>query len=262
MENRWIKGTVGLLALLVLITSLIWCYHRIRKEQYKVPVIKFLNTEQAKDFLMGDYDGYLGKLTPMNVYALGVDGKDTLREKWVTSVDAFSKEEKEKLSIAIELAENAIRTIHDEKFRKQLQSIDWQFAKTIHPYYLDGYAHTRADMIWLTDKLIAIYSIPRLARLLVHEKTHLWQRKHPKAMRAWNRDQGFTPIGKLSDVHMSRQNPDLDDYLYADKQGRKMMVIFNKEFPRDLSDVTFTLGVKMEHPNEALAYQLEKIVEV
>lgn len=255
-----LKAGVGLLALLVLIAGLVYCYHRMHKERYKLPNVRMLEKGQTQDFLMYDYDGYMLKLTPINVYALGVSNKDTLREKWVSSADGFHENEKEKLMAAVQLAEEAIQTIQDETFQKQLRSIDWQFAKTIHPYYLDGYPHTRADLIWLTDKVIALYDIRRLAKLLVHEKTHLWQRKFPKAMRAWSREQGFVPIGKLSDVLMYRQNPDVDDTLYADKQGRKLMVTFNKEYPRDLADVSFTLGVKYEHPYEALAYQLEKIV--
>jgi hypothetical protein len=256
------KSICIILACCVLVTSLIWCYKKIKNEGYREPLITFLTEDQAKSFLYSDIDNYLRNLTEPNLHALGADSHQECLEKWLDSCDNWKPREQEKLKEALAIVTFNLRNnLKDEVFLKQLQGIDWQFAKTIHPYYMDGLPHTRGDIIWLTDKVIALTDPERLARLLLHEKTHIWERKFPKVMKAWMDKQGFTPVGNISEDPSYRQNPDLDDKIYVDKHNRKMFVKFNSTKPRNLMDVSYSINHELEHPYEALAYRMEKYVE-
>ena len=255
------KGICLILLSLVIVTSLIWCFKKIQNESFQAPSIYFLDENAARNFLYSDHDGYLANLTQANLHALDAATKEDLLAKWIHSCDPFSHHEQEKLRQAVEIVEHSCGTnIKDEVFRKQLQKIPWQFAKTIFPYYLDGLPHTRGDIIWLTDKVIATSDVERLAKLLMHEKTHIWERKFPKAMSAWMQSQGYAPVGKTIDDVLYRQNPDVNDTIYVDKHNRKMHVRFKHAKPSGLGDVEYTLNYTQEHPYEALAYKMETFV--
>ena len=252
--------TVGLISLVLLVC---WLTIHRKRELFQRVTCTYLTDKETKEFFVKDSDSYLDKLTQVNVHALGAADKDILLDKWIQSTIPFTPEEMGKLQAAAQLVnDNVAKYIKDEVFRDQVQSVKWKFAKTIHPYYLDGLPHTRGDVIFLTEKVIALADIPRLARLLMHEKAHIWERMFPEAMEKWMSKQGYQVVGKVSEFPQTRMNPDVDDFIYKDKLGLTMTVNFTSEYPAGLADVTFSgSGAKKEHPFEVFAYRMERYIK-
>ena len=253
--------------MLVLLCGTILAGLKLKGEQetFVMPVVLFLNEQMSSDFMKADVDGACANLSSVNLYALNVPSHEACLRKWSDSCLTFSEGEKNKLHAAIEIV---IRTIEDKiadkKLKKQLQALPWQFGKTVHPYYLDGLPHTRGDIVWLTDKLLSQYDTRRLARLLMHERMHIWQRKHPKHMQQWMEQQGFKPLMKQSDYSardVIRFNPDVNDTLYLDANGKIMIATYRSLTPSGLLDVQYSSDNKGEHPYETFAYSMETLVD-
>ncbi len=264
----WVQRSCYILGILVLFCGLIYICVKWKREHFQssitLPTILFLSNEMASDFMRHDDDHACKGLSDVNLHAIGVKSHEECMNKWMNSCLSFNDREKERINDAVLLVEQAIdKNIVDKKFKKQLKGLPWQFGKTMHPYYLDGLPHTRGDVIWLTDKLLAQYDVQRLAQLLMHERTHIWQRRYPKYMKQWMDAQGYTFFMKRSDYsanHVIRFNPDLDDSLYLDPNGKLMITTYKSMTPFNLLDVQYSTDNKGEHPNETMAYAMETLI--
>ncbi len=242
------------------------------KEQYVVEMekvipcsVSFLTQSESQQFLKNDNDNYGRSLNKPNLIALGVDNNETLLEKWGDSASEFSDEEKSLLKDACFYVDKVLHLNSKSKtMNKQMLSIPWIFAKTIAPYYLDGLPHTRNNVIWLTDRIMSnalnARDVKILSKLLLHEKTHIWERAFPMEMQEWIHANGFEVVGTVYDDVLYRRNPDLDNNIYKNRDRVKLEVKFRDETPFDLHDVVFSVNSKNEHPYEILAYNIEKLV--
>jgi len=240
------------------IAAIFWICLREKAELYKPAPIHFLTLPQTKTFLFQDSDGFGRSLNAPNLEACGVIHHQDLLDKWHSAASEWSPAEKKKLREAALLADYAINTKLKDPFKAQLGQIEWQFAKTLHPYFCDGLPLTRADIIFLTDKVVAQYPLKELAQILVHEKVHVWERKYPEEMQGWLERHQFVRMYREVDDVMLRLNPDTDGWVYMDKYQKVRGIKFRSATPRDLHDVDY--DQKLEHPYEVLAYQTMKII--
>ena len=224
----------------------------------------FLTKEQASQFLNDNSDQFATQFNSLNLYASGRQSIPDLLSKWSSSTDSFSNEEKEKCKQAISIVKQTIQQkIKDHQFKNQLQSIRWQLGKTIYPYYCDGLPHTREDIIWLSDKTLTHSSVRRLARLMLHELIHIWERFFSQDMDRWMEKQGFKVVGYIKDDPLYRCNPDVNDKKYQNKEGTTLYARYKNQTPSSLMDVDFLNGQSnLEHPYEQLAYKMEQLVDV
>ena len=256
MIKKHIKLIVAALVLLTVLALLVWLMMKRKKEDYVPLPITLLNKEQTEHFLKSDLDGYGRSLNTINLEANGVIHHQDLLDKWSSSASSFTQEEHDKLKEACNVADYIIKSKLDDPFSAQLCTIDWQIAKSIHPYYLDGLPHTRADIIFLTDKVIALSSVETLAGLLLHEKVHLWQRKYPEEIEGWCERYNFVKVKPVDTNPLERRNPDVDGYIYF-KNGKQLGVSFLSHQPKDNLDVLFE--VNQDHPYEQLAYAIQRL---
>jgi hypothetical protein len=249
------------IAIGIVIATVIWLSLRKKSEDYKPTPTLFLTQQQTMDFLISDSDGFGKRLNKANLEANGVFNQQDLFDKWSSSARSWTPEEIEKLKRVAHIVDYIINSKLEDPFKAQMQSIKWQFAKTIHPYYLDGLPHTRADIIFLTEKTVATSEDQELARILLHEKSHLWSRKYEEEMRGWIEKNGFKAMVPVHKDPIQRHNPDINEWLYQDKQGRSLGVRYNSETPRDLSDTKGAYDKTLDHPYEQFAYNIEKLVK-
>lgn len=136
-----------------------------------------------------------------------------------------------------------------------LEKLPWVFAKTTGSAYEDGLPHTRApNIIFLSARTLASRD-KALAKTLLHEKIHVYQRAYPDKAATAIAGAGYAKTGRLRrDVPLIRANPDLDEWIYADPSGRDMALVYSREAPHSIGDVT---GGSGEHPYEVMAYEWE-----
>lgn len=261
--QNWIvrhgKTIMIVLLVAILLGALFWFATYKKSEVYKPLPVHLIDQEQVKQMFQHDFDGYASSLNQVNLEACGVADKEDLIAKWTQSVAKWTTQDQKLLQDAAQIADYAINMQLQDPFKAQMNSIQWKIAKTIHPYYLDGLPHTRGDIIFLTDKILSTSSPSVLARILVHEKVHLWQRKYPKEMEGWMQRIGFNPVKLIQEDPLQRSNPDVNKMLYSDSQQNLLGVRFRNANPMDLHDVDYVR--KMDHPYELFAYQVEKIID-
>ena len=251
------KHILVALGVCVVASAIMWANVTKKAELYTPAPTSFLSKDTTKYFLSGDVDEYGSKLNFVNLESCGVVSYQDLLDKWSTSATDFTSHEKKLLQDAALLADYQINKNIPNPMGSQLQTIGWLFAKTIHPYYLDGLPHTRLDVIFVTDKILSTFSNERLAALLVHEKIHLWQRKYPDEMQGWIDRQKYRKVKRVLEDGLQRMNPDVDEWLYENEQGDLLGVRFNSVKPLDLYDVS-NYSKDNEHPHEQMAYQLQQ----
>lgn len=239
----------------VVIALLVYISVSKKAELYAPSPTTFLSRDETKHFLLSDPDGYGRSLNPANLEACGVASHADLLDKWSSSATSFTPEDVKKLQDAALLSDYQIYKELSDPLASQLRTIGWKFAKTVHPYYLDGLPHTRADVIFLTDKTLTTSSTTRLASILVHEKVHVWQRQHPEEMQGWIDKKNYRQVKRILEDGLQRANPDVDDWLYED--GTTVFgVRYNTAQPHSLSDI-MGYGKDVDHPYEQFAYSIQ-----
>jgi hypothetical protein len=231
-----------------------------KTEDWKQIPTDFLNQSMTYNYLLKDYDGFGKQLNTVNLEANGVTNYEDLLDKWSKSSMNWTKAELHKLKTASHIADIMIQTKLNDPFKSQMSNINWQFAKTMHPYYMDGLPHTRGDIIFLTDKIVAFMPEQKLAELLIHEKTHIWQRKHPDEMSGWMERMKFTKVHKTSEDDLQRMNPDVDHHIYKNKNNQICGIRFKHSQPINLHDISGVYEYKNDHPYEQFAYSVVKTV--
>jgi hypothetical protein len=246
----------GLILVIIIVIFCVLQYKSCKEETYRSDSpINFLSLQQTKHLLETDFDGYGSSLNLTNLKACGVSDFPDLISKWSRSAMGWTLPQQEKLKEAIKIVEHTITTRASIlPTKKQLSDIEWNFACTIHPYYLDGLSHTRGDIIFLSDKVVSQSSVKSLAGILLHEKIHIWQRKFPEDMKAWIAQKGFEATHRVFDDSLERSNPDTNGIIYKD-----LGVKFTSLNPLDLHSVKYNSS--RDHPHEQMAYEIQKWVD-
>lgn len=118
-----------------------------------------------------------------------------------------------------------------------LHGIPWRFAKT-NESVEHGMPHTLSDAIFVSN-------VHRLdAVTLLHEKLHVFQRRHPDATaRLVNRRWRFTAAVPHRHVALARNNPDTDGAWHALPDGILVTGRFERERPNDLTEASAVASV-------------------
>ena len=137
------------------------------------------------------------------------------------------------------------------KFNK----IPWKFGIINGKLYENGLPHTRGDVIILSKRIIR-GNYKWLIELLIHEKTHVFQKLYPDYASNYIKQNNFVKVGHNKGI--VRANPDTDDYTYADMSGNELKAIY-KENAKRIKDVIIQ-DQYYEHPFERMAIDFEKMV--
>ena len=157
---------------------------------------------------------------------------------------------------------------------RRLHSIPWKFVFVDTACELENnFPHTHAHTIFLPSMYFSMSTQQRV-KLLIHEKTHVFQRYYPILHnKIVLHHIGYAVHGYLPshpDFARVRTNPDTNDIIYS--RNRTYVLPILEEHATRLSDVRVVRysaetdrrapnrgpGYKAEHPNEALAYYLEE----
>ena len=250
---------MSILFLIIVILILVCIFYKLNNSKSN---IEFFNKSKTVKFFLDDEDNYVGNLTKYDIISLGCKNHQEYIQKSCEDARDFTDFEKQKLEIACTEADDFFRNQLDIPYVDNitLANMPWILAKTKGEVYEEGYPHTRMNVIFITDNVVDS-SMKNLVRVLIHEKVHVYERLYPQLMNKWLKYHGYKPHKRLKDYKLGRSNPDLDGWVYTDKNGKENVAIFKNENPKGIDDATYAYdrkdGYMAEAPNETLAYYID-----
>lgn len=215
------------------------------KENYENPqnAVHFLSKQDSQEFIMNDIDNYIKNMTKYDLYARKVKDGNEYINKIVYGCLDFTEEQKEKLKRCI---------IRAEKFFNN--GYNWNLSQ-IDYVYEEGFPHTRGTIMFLSPSIIN-YNDDELTKTLIHESIHIYQRFNKKEVNEYLKKYGIQisrKKGTQEKDKLIRANPDLDEYIYIDKNGNELFYKYKSSMPTSINDVIPTVN---EHPYEIMAYKI------
>lgn len=259
MNNKVVVSTLVLL--LVVMISLYTAY-QVYFHYFKVALchrVTFWTRSETSAFLSTDPDKYVHNMTGIDLRARNVASAKEYTDVVLESALDFSSDDKWLLCMCCQKADEFFASHTVEHVPMSfIGSMTWKFALTKGVAYEQGYPHTRADTIFLTDSMLSgtDETLTRtLTRTLIHEKIHVYQRKHPSDMRVILHSMGFKPYALRTKISRIRANPDVDAFIYEWK-NKAMYSCYQSSSPLSINDVRAEDAPEMEHPYEFMAYKI------
>jgi hypothetical protein len=256
--------------ILVLILIGIWYILNIRHNNNAKEVTSYI-IYPSRDYINNiiDDSNYFSRMNNINLLARNINSSPGYIKLYKNSIKDFSIDEKNTLLNACKIVDKY--TDKNNNFKK----IQWKFVKQSNDIE-NGWPHTLGDVIILTTYFFKLNNKTQV-RTLLHEKIHIYQRYYPiltnKLFIEWN----FTPIDKIENIKLSRNNPDINDFVY-EKEGKIIVQLYNSNNPNDIGDSSPYLysdnptkitakeldipsvAGQYEHPNEIMATLLPEII--
>jgi hypothetical protein len=202
----------------------------------------YLSREETANIIKNDNDKYIRNLTKYDLYARDVSMPEEYIYKIIEGCLNFSETQIIKLNNCSKIARN----FFDNKYI-------WKFA-LIDEVYEEGFPHTRMDIIFLSPKVIN-YTDDNLIRILIHESIHIYQRYNIAEINNYLKENNYTVSRRRDSEPLIRANPDLDEYIYKDKDGIEMIYKYKSSMPQGINDI---VPNKNEHPFEKMAYEISE----
>lgn len=193
----------------------------------------FLEGDKARAAIISeDSEAYFSVLGKQEIAALSdrevrdsaIDlQRDVLRDLFQSYVKNFTDEE---ISVIRKLAREVDDEVKD--IWPEFSELKWKFVK-VDNRYCNGFLHTREDFIVMPEKITGLSLLKGrflLKRLLLHEKIHVLQRKHPQAFeKFYGMHWGFKKTATIQSVEslIKRKvnNPDALDLVFVTPIGDK-----------------------------------------
>lgn len=144
---------------------------------------------------------------------------------------------------------------------KKFNNIPWRIGFVCNNNYENGLPHTRHDIIILNKNKINYNSDTKNIRTLIHEQVHVYQKLYPNEVIYYLTNNNFKKVKKITKYDNIRANPDLDNYIYKDKNNIIYKALYNSN-PTSIEDITYYPydNQLYEHPFEKMAIEFEEII--
>lgn len=204
--------------------------------------ITFLTLAESQSFMRNDSDNYIKNLSIYDLRARKALTNDDYLNTAINSCLEFNEQQKEKL---IKCCGEAIKFFNN--------NYKWVFALANNNYE-EGFPHTRGAVIFISP-IIINYNETELIKTLIHESIHIYQRFNKIAIQDYLNQNGYFISRKRDTVLLIRANPDLDEYIYKNKEGKELIAYYNSENPKGITDIQLSVSAE-EHPFEKMAYSI------
>lgn len=254
------KGIYFVLACIAFSFALyIWVKSKMVKNTDK---ILFLSTEDLQSVLMKDADHYYQSLNDIDLKLRKSNSVEDYKGKIFSSCCEGTEDNKLKIINCIKKLEIKLEPIRDESANgieiAKMLDLPWKIGFICDKKYENGLPHTRKDVIIVSNKEIESKTLEETCKLLIHEKTHVYQKVYEKEFsRYLENDYTKKKVRKETP-----SNPDADGYVYTNKKdGTLLEATYNKN-PKGFRDIKFPKNdFKSEHPNEISAYKMEELYD-
>ena len=253
--------------IVIVILLLYYWYDYYKKEENKLfcenyndeeNKIVFLSKNELENILISDIDNFYNKFKKIDYNVRKINNISEYSSNIKNSVSEFTENEKNKIF-------DVIKHIN-EKFTKidlpwlnghKFNNIPWKIGIVTGYDYENGLPHTRGEYIIINRDQLNNHTF---SKTMIHEKVHVYQKMYPDDVNIFLNINNFKKIRKVNENDMIRVNMDIDEWIYADKNGNEYKAIFNQN-PVDIQDVEFTPcnSQLCEHPFEKMAIEISTI---
>lgn len=171
---------------------------------------------------------YFLRMTPADLHARDIGSQQGYKKMYKDSIQDFEQGEKYILKTLV-----AKIDMYTRRFDR-LHSLPWKLCK-ISANIEKGYPHTLGDVIILSATFFDMSENEKLITLL-HEKMHVYQRSYPiQAEQLITNYWGFKVVDKHENYPLARNNPDINNFVYA-KDGKRFIQLYRSKTPTSISD--------------------------
>jgi hypothetical protein len=220
------------------------------------PEIYYMNKKELEDYLIQDVDSYYKNFSNIDFKVRRVNNLNDYYENIKKSCVDIDNDSMKILNNCINNANNKLRKYNIIGFDgNKCANIIWKIGLVKDKLYEEGYPHTRHKVIIIP--LYLLNSKSQLISTLIHEKIHVYQKTYPEDINEYLNNNGFTKYKLRSEYNYTRSNPDMDEWIYKDKNGNIMMTeyIDNAQSIMDVKTIPINTS-KYEHPFEYMAYDI------
>ncbi len=243
--------------LLLIILILICIYKILFVEKYiNVENVYFMNKKELEDYLIKDVDDYYKNFSEKDYKVRNVNNIDDYHNNIKKACIDINDTNNKILNECINTANYKLNNYKYVGFDgKKCANIIWKIGLVKDKLYEEGYPHTRHDVIIIPISLLN--NKKQLINTLIHEKIHVYQKTYPEDIEEYLKENGFTKYKLRKDYNNTRSNPDMDQWIYKNKNGEIMIAEYMNE-PKSIMDVNIkpNNSSKYEHPFEFMAYNI------
>jgi len=239
-NKNYLFFSVGF-GVIILIVFLLIILYTNNYEKFINNII-FLKKEETQKFIELDQDNYIKNLSIYDLRARNVKSTEEYLSIAINSCLDFNENQKNKLTNCVK---EAIKFFNN--------NYNWTFALTNNNYE-EGFPHTRSNIIFLSP-IVLNYSNNELIKTLIHESIHIYQRYNKTEIDNYLNKNGYIISRKKDKNSLIRANPDLDEFIYKDKNGNELIAYYNNEYPKGITDIKLN-SLLEEHPFEKMAYEI------
>jgi len=226
-------------------------------EQFDDNII-FLNNYELLNILLSNNDKYYDTFFENDFYVRNINNIDEYKNLIKKSVTDFNDNQKNKIKKCIY---NANLYFSDLKLNwfdgNKNNKIKWIIGCIKGKLYENGLPHTRNNYIIISDEKVNDYDEEKLTKTLIHEKVHIYQKKYINDIKIYLNENNFIKIKEREKNDNIRANPDLDNWIYKDKQNI-YKAVYNDN-PSSVEDIKYKPinNQSYEHPYEKMAIYIE-----
>jgi hypothetical protein len=225
--------------------------------------IVFLDKTELAALLTEDADHYYDTFNKTDLKMRKSKTIDEYKKTIVNSCCEGEEENKEKVINCIEKVETRLESKRSEKVdgidMGKWLDIPWRIGFVCDKKYENGLPHTRGNVIVLNNKEVLRRNIPELCKLLIHEKTHVYQKMY-KSEFTQSLEKEYEIVERKEGDEKIPANPDVDEYIYRKKSDGFTLKTEYKKDPKTFRDVLYPNNDStLEHPNEIVAYSVENL---
>jgi len=233
--------TIIIIGILILSLILIVAFSGNNKENFTNIDNIYMTAEETINFIRNDSDKYITNMTDYDLIARDSDSPTEYINKIINECYNFTEDHKKRLNVCSIIA----KQYFDNGYK-------WKFA-LIGDIYEEGFPHTRTDIIFLSPKIVN-YDDDALITVLIHESIHIYQR-YNKEINNYLKENGYTISRRRDSEPLIRANPDLDEYIYKDRNGNELFYKYKSTMPTGINDIIPAIN---EHPFEIMAYKISE----
>lgn len=230
------------------------------------PVIHFLKATEIQKVINKDDDHYYDTFHQVDFDVRQIKNKKEYLEKIAKSGCEGDDQVREKITQCIHRVHDTLLSkqhagIHMETFLK----IPWKIGFVCDKRYENGLPHTRGDVIILNAMDVKNRTTSQVCRLLIHEKTHVYQKT--KDMSGYLKE-NYKVVGSTKKKDNKKDesipaNPDTDSFIYKNIETNEVLQGKYNKTPTHFRDISFTRDDHtLEHPFEHMAYNMERLYVV
>jgi hypothetical protein len=219
----------------------------------------YINKNELQNYLIKDIDNYYKNFSDKDFIARKVSNIEHYQNNIKLSCIDINNNIKKTLNNCINKANYKLKKYSCVGFDgPKCANIKWKIGVVKDKLYEEGYPHTRNDVIIIP--LYLLNNSSQLVNTLIHEKIHVYQKLYPEDINEYLQNNGFTKYklrSEYNEMFNTRSNPDMDEWIYKDKDGNIMMAEYIDN-PKSIMDVK-TIPInnsKYEHPFEYMAYDI------